>query len=245
MKNYLSFGGGVNSVALYLLMEEMGIEFEAVFVNHGGDWPETYEYIDYFIATGRPVTILLPTVRTRTKRVFHNIVDYFEYMNVLPTKNPKRRFCTARFKASVLDEYHKTPCFVFIGYAFDEAHRAVISSSRGSEYRWPLIEHKITRQKCVDMIKAAGLEVPRKSGCYICPYQGRREYQELRKKHPELFCRAQKIEASQNARITRDGRPWKPYFLAGNRPLLEIINDKQSALPGMEELEYPPCQCGL
>lgn len=35
MKNYLSFGGGVNSVALYLLMEDMGIEFEAVFVNHG------------------------------------------------------------------------------------------------------------------------------------------------------------------------------------------------------------------
>ena len=245
MKNYLSMGFGWNSVALYLWLEDNGIDFEAVFVDHGGDWPETYDYADYFIATGRPVTVLRPTVRTRAKRVFHNIVDYFEHMNVLPTKNPKRRYCTARFKSAVLDEYQETPCFVFIGYAFDEAHRAVISSSKGKEYRWPLIEHEISREGCKDIILAHGLELPRKSGCYICPYQGRKEYQELRKKHPELFCRVQKIEAAQNARITKDGRPWKPYFLAGNRPLSVVANDKQAALPGMESMEYPPCQCGL
>ena len=39
MMNYLSMGFGVNSVALYLLMQDLGMEFEAVFVNHGGDWP--------------------------------------------------------------------------------------------------------------------------------------------------------------------------------------------------------------
>lgn len=245
MKNYLSFGGGVNSVALYLLMEQMGMEFEAVYVDHGGDWPETYAYVDYFIATGRPVTVLRPTVRTRARRVFHNIVDYFEHMNVLPTKNPKRRYCTSRFKSAVLDAYQETPCFVFIGYAFDEAERAVISSSKGREYRWPLIENEITRQGCIELIKANGLNVPRKSGCYICPFQGRREYQELRAKHPELFCRVQKIETAQNQRFTKDGKQWKPYFLAGNRPLAEIVNDKQAALPGMESMEYPPCQCGL
>ena len=60
MKNYLSFGAGVNSVALYLLMQDLGIQFEAVFVDHGGDWPETYEYVEYFVATGRPVTVLTP-----------------------------------------------------------------------------------------------------------------------------------------------------------------------------------------
>jgi 3'-phosphoadenosine 5'-phosphosulfate sulfotransferase (PAPS reductase)/FAD synthetase len=25
-----------------------GIDFEAVFVDHGGDWPETYEYVEMF-----------------------------------------------------------------------------------------------------------------------------------------------------------------------------------------------------
>ena len=31
MKHYLSFGGGVNSVALYLLMKKLNMDFEAVF----------------------------------------------------------------------------------------------------------------------------------------------------------------------------------------------------------------------
>jgi tRNA U34 2-thiouridine synthase MnmA/TrmU len=33
MRNYLSFGGGVNSVAMMLLLLDEGIEFEAVYVN--------------------------------------------------------------------------------------------------------------------------------------------------------------------------------------------------------------------
>lgn len=32
MKNYLSFGGGVNSVAMMLLLLDEGVEFEAVYV---------------------------------------------------------------------------------------------------------------------------------------------------------------------------------------------------------------------
>jgi len=80
MKNYLSMGFGVNSVALYLLMQDLGMEFEAVFVNHGGDWPETYEYADYFIGTGRPVTVLKPKVRAKSGREFEDLVEYFEYL---------------------------------------------------------------------------------------------------------------------------------------------------------------------
>ncbi|MCK4793774.1 MAG: hypothetical protein KAV87_59145, partial [Desulfobacteraceae bacterium] len=76
MKNYLSMGFGWNSVAYYIMLQNMGWTagkpdgdkcFEAVFVNHGSDWPETYEYADYFIATGRPVTILTPQVNTVEK----------------------------------------------------------------------------------------------------------------------------------------------------------------------------------
>lgn len=241
MRNYLSMGFGVNSVATHLLLDEQGIEFESVFVNHGGDWPETYAYADYFVSKGNKVTILKPKVRSRSGREFDNIIDYFEYLKVLPSKSPKRRFCTARFKSAVLDSYQETPCFVFIGYALDESKRAVISSKNGREYRWPLIEAEMTRQDCIDYIKSKGYEVPIKSGCYICPFQKVKDYKELRKKHPELFCRAQKIEAEQNKRITKDGRPWKKYYLAGNAPLIEI--ERQGVL--FEQDEYPPCLCGL
>ena len=170
MKNYLSMGFGVNSVALYLLMQDLGMEFEAVFVNHGGDWPETYEYADYFIGTGRPVTVLKPDVGTVEGVRFDNLIGWFQHRKLLPSR--KNRVCTDRFKVQVLKKYQKTPCTVHIGYAADEAHRAKIYSDKGVEHRWLLIEHDIDRQGCIDLIKNHGLMVPRKSGCYICPFQG-------------------------------------------------------------------------
>ena len=50
MRNYLSFGGGVNSVAMMLLLLDEGVEFgpgkdaEALYV-WMPDWPETHEYL--------------------------------------------------------------------------------------------------------------------------------------------------------------------------------------------------------
>lgn len=239
MKNYLSFGGGINSVALYLLMQDLEMDFEAVFVNHGGDWPETYEYVDYFIGTGRPVTVLKPDAGTVEGIRFDNIIDWLDHRKLTPSR--KNRICTDRFKVQVLKKYHKTPCTVHIGYAADEAHRAVIHSEKGVDFRWLLIEHDIDRNGCIDLIKSKGLTVPRKSGCYICPFQGIREFKELRGKHPDLFCKAMKLEHQQNQRITKDGRKWKPYYLCG-APLTRI--DEIQFLPGFGE-EYPPCLCGL
>lgn len=45
MKQYLSYGGGVNSTALLLHFIDHGVDFEAVFANHETDLPETYEYV--------------------------------------------------------------------------------------------------------------------------------------------------------------------------------------------------------
>lgn len=245
MKNYLSFGGGVNSVALYLLMEQLEMDFEAVFVNHGGDWPETYEYVDYFISTGRPVKILKPDVGTVEGKRFDNIIDYMTFRKLVPSR--KNKMCTDRFKVVPLQKYQKAPAYVHIGYAADESHRAKITHQKGFENRFLLIEHDITRQGCINMILAAGLLVPRKSGCFICPYQGKAEYKELRRTHPDLFCKARSLEETQNARITKEGNQWKPYYLCG-KPLGKLVSEaeeNQKVLPGMEHMEYPPCQCGL
>lgn len=239
MKHYLSFGGGVNSVALYLLMEQLDMDFEAVFVNHGGDWPETYQYVDEFIASGRPVTILKPDVSTVEKKHFSSIVEYCEFRTVTPSRSS--RWCTDRFKVKPIYDYVDTPCWMHLGFDAGEGRRAVMNLHKGAENRFLLIEHEIDRAGCVDMIKQSGLPVPRKSGCYICPFQGRQGFLELRRDHPELFCRALKMEEAQNARTTKDGRRWKQFHLA-SVPLGKI--DSQCPLPGFQK-EYPPCQCGL
>ena len=81
MRNYLSFGGGVNSTALYFLMMDMGIEFEAVFVDHKCDWPETREYVREF-SKRYPVTILTPQVEGR----FESLYDYMWHYRMIPSR---------------------------------------------------------------------------------------------------------------------------------------------------------------
>ena len=63
MRRYLSFGGGVNSTALYILLEQEGMEFEAVFAHHGADWPETYGHIQR--AQGREPLYLAHEIPSR------------------------------------------------------------------------------------------------------------------------------------------------------------------------------------
>ena len=241
MKNYLSMGFGVNSVALYLLMEQLGIDFEAVFVDHGADWPETYEYVDYFIGTGRPVTILHPEVQG-TK----SLLSHCDKYRMIPSR--QQRWCTDKWKVRPLMAYFRRPCFSHIGIDAGESHRAKISSNAGIEQRYLLIEHGLDRQACIRLIEQAGLRNPGKSGCWFCPFQRIGQWRKLRKTHPDLFCKAIQMEKVQNEGRRERGKN-KPFnFVREDLPLTSLISvgrELQRALPGMEHIEYPPCQCGL
>lgn len=234
MRNYLSFGAGINSVALYLLMQDLGMDFEAVYVNHGGDWPETYAYLEMF-RKEHPVTVLTPDVQGVS-----SLLDHCRNKRMIPSR--MKRWCTDKFKIRVMAKYYEKPAFVHLGIDAGEPHRAKMSGVAGQENRYMLIEEGIDRAGCERIIKEHGLPIPMKSGCWFCPFQRQGEWRRLRKEHPDLFCDAQKLEDTQNQ--DRHERGKQPIFLS-SRPLSEIVNDKQTALPGMESIEYPPCQCGL
>ena len=202
MKNYLSFGGGVNSVALYFLLKEQGIEFEAVYVDHGCDWPETREYVRQF-AERFPLTIINPNVRSREGKIFNNLFDYCYFKRVIPSV--KHRWCTERWKVKVIEQYVEKPCFVLLGIDAGESHRARIGSNNGMENRYPLIEAGINREKCKDLIRKHGYEVPQKSGCFFCPYQRITQIRRLRYKHPDLICKIRELESRVSKKV---GRPF-------------------------------------
>ena len=47
IRHVLSFGGGVNSIALMVVLLREGLPFdEAVFADTGGEVPETYQYVE-------------------------------------------------------------------------------------------------------------------------------------------------------------------------------------------------------
>ena len=251
MRNYLSFGGGVNSVAMYLMLVSQGWEpgnsekgFEAVFVDHGTDWPETYEYVDMF-KKSYPLTVLKPAQRgSRPKgnydTIYDNLYEHSWAIKMFPSR--VSRWCTHKFKSLVLTRYHKKPCFVMIGYDYSERHRATISSRHGQEFRWPLIENEIDREGCKKIIKDAGLLIPMKSGCYICPYQRVGQLRELRKKHPNLFCKLEQLEDRNNAERKRLQKA--PYY-SFKKPVRIVAEKNINQKKLFSDDEYPPCECGL
>lgn len=241
LKNYLSFGGGVNSVALYLHLIEQGIDFEAVFVNHGTDWPETYEYFAMFQEwiEGKwypKITVLKPNVQGSDTLYDH----CWKYM-MIPSF--MRRWCTDKFKVSVLHKYFKPPAFEMVGIDADEIRRAKIQNRKGFDMRYPLIEADIGRAECKEIIKKHGLPIPMKSGCYICPFQRVIQWKELRRKHPELFCKAAQLE--QRNIDYRIERGKKPIFLNQNSKASLRVIVQEDQTPVFEQDEYPPCRCAL
>ena len=248
MRNYLSFGGGVNSVALHLHLIDLEIEFESIFVHHNTDWPETYQYLELFQGWLEkngypPITILIPDVEpTEKTEGFDDLYQYCLYKKIIPNYF---RWCTDKFKLRTIYRYVKTPCFMMIGFDYDEQHRARINHKNGVENRFPLIESEIGRKDCEKIIRDHGLPIPQKSGCFICPFQKVKDFKELRKRHPDLFCKATVLEdlVREHYNLQRGLNNKTPVFLKGNATLKSIIDEKQSKL--WNDDEYPPCECML
>lgn len=249
MKNYLSMGFGVNSIADYLWLSDHGIEFEAVFCDTGCEWPETYSYIKHFMtamkgANKPKITILSPTKSNAlydpAVRPYSDLYSFYWDKRSAPSR--KYRDCTDKFKIRPKEKYFEKPCFNYISIDYGESHRARISSAKKIESRYNLIENEIDRDGCKDIIKHFGFPVPPKSACFVCFNMKVAEWRTLRTEHPNLWCMALALENRQNNRRINEGL--KPIGLSGGRKrITSVINENQ--LPVFEQDEYPSCHCGL
>lgn len=227
MKQYLSFGGGVNSTALLLLLTDRGEEFETVFVNHGGDYPDTYKYVDYLRDQGFEITEIIPNYRG-----CNTLYDYCIQRKIIPVA--QFRWCTQHFKIVPYYDYIKSnlPCKSFIGFDAGEERRVERNKTRKFRYKiehqikneYPLYDSKIDRDGCIDLIKEHGLKVPPKSGCYFCPFQTKNEYRQLFLRHPNLFKKV--VELEDNAVTTNK------IYICGKRPISDIAMAHTPSLTG-------------
>lgn len=201
IKNYLSHGGGVDSTAQMILMINNNIEFESVFVNHGGDYPETYKYIEYLNDNGYKITTIKPDYYG------HNTIEsWCLEKKVIPTQ--KGKVCAHRFKIEPIQEYVANPCFMYIGFNIDEYKRTYNQKlHKGIINRYYLIEQNIGRNQCVKIIESAGLKVPQKSGCWFCPSASGNEIRNLQKNYPDLFNRRRNLELNCKKKMYISDKP--------------------------------------
>jgi len=79
------------------------------------------------------------------------------------------------------------------------AHRQALQSN-------PLIDLRLTRRMCHDIIADAGLPDPPKSSCYFCPFHSPKAWMTLRAEHPDLFAKAVELETRLNVKRNAEGR---------------------------------------
>jgi len=184
MDYYISYGAGVNSTAMTLLLLSKGLRYPIVFADTGGEWPETYDYIEMFKE-------FLQREFDATVDVVRKEPSLYDYLySIACTPSLTSRMCTNGWKVRPIQK--KYPDRVpIIGWTAEERRRV----RRARRQFWaPLYEKGITRADCAKIIKQFGLTVPIRSSCWFCAFQSRRRWQVLKQRHPELFKKALELE---------------------------------------------------
>lgn len=189
----LSYGGGVNTVALMILVIERKLPLdEVVFADTGNEVPETYAHIPvtraYLEGQGIPFRVV-------TKKNGKSLYQASWDRRVIPSA--MWRWSTREFKIRPIYAYYRslaTHVNQYMGIAYDEWHRMKDSLVSYVTNLFPLVEWKMTRQDCVQVIQKAGMPVPVKSGCYFCPFNSLERWKWLLENHPDLFEKAVVLE---------------------------------------------------
>lgn len=228
-RKVLSYGGGIDSFAMLVDAVQRGEKPDLVVFadvtdrnrEDPGEWPETYSHIErvaipYCNQHGIPF-VWLHTDQSPV-RGHRSLYAYLRSLNAMVGRTS--RMCTVaakveRVAAFLAAEFPRETVEVWIGFEAGEEDRAdkdphAVGSSakRASKAslrvsRFPMIERRICRCRAVELIRAAGLEVPPGSACVYCPFSSRGDFQRLDEKHPTQFVSVRTLESS--AKKTRSG----------------------------------------
>ena len=223
----LSFGGGTQSTAMLLMIEEGTLPRPdvVIFADTGSELPETIEHIEQVAKPYIENVLKLPFIIARS----HRAPLHGDYMRLKAIPIVGVRSCTGNFKIDpqrreirkiVGNGRGKLLAQCWLGITTDEARRKPAEKDPREplwiEKTYPLLDLIPTsRDECIALNEKHGWNVA-KSGCFCCPYQGTKTWQELKRDHPDLFAIALEME-----RIKQENKPGR-MGLHQDKPLSTI-----------------------
>lgn len=198
MPNILNYGGGTQTIAMCVLVGRglLPRPDAIIAADTGREMPTTWQYLDEHI---RP---MLDAVGLQVHVAPHGLatVDIHAHNGdlLLPafTRTGKlQTYCSTEWKRRVVERYARRvldiqgPLVHWIGFSLEERQRVKGNDGR----RYPLLELMLTRADCERIISDAGLPLPRKSRCWMCPHQTNAEWREVRA-DPTLWARAVELD---------------------------------------------------
>jgi hypothetical protein len=203
----LSYGGGVDStaIALLILQEKLERPDYIVMVDTGYEKASTWKYINEVVQpkltqANIPITIIHTNDYSSNALIDRNgmVVIPAHYRREDGKIGKMRTWCNGGWKSKVANRWMRQRGIQraqqWIGFSADEERRKIVSNVKWIEYRYPLIELGYDRNDCIYQLGQAGWPMPPRTSCYFCPQQTNRQWQELANREPEEFERAVAIE---------------------------------------------------
>ena len=191
---WLSYGGGINSTALAILLIEnklpQYVPFRVLFSDTGNEKDETYNFIEkefkpYLTKKGVRLEVVKPA---------ETVLEQWQRLKV--TGSRIIRSCTKNAKIKPINSYinENGGGQQLIGIDAGEWHR--VRNDKNKHY--PLVDLNIDRKKCVEIIRSAKLSIPTKSGCWCCPFSRVAEIINLAQSDPCKFSKIENLEKIAN-----------------------------------------------
>lgn len=177
---------------VYLIKNKLPLD-ECVFADTGAELPETYQAVNqadnYLKARELKLTIV--------KSANSTLYETCKRRKVIPSKI--WRWSTRDYKITPIHRYYRSlGCHIYeyLGIDYGEIERVKPSKEPYITSIFPLVDNKLTREDCINLIKEAGLKVPVKSGCFFCPFHSIQSWKWLYENHHDLYLRAMRLEES-------------------------------------------------
>ena len=242
-----SYGGGVQSVAIAVLIREGALpkpDF-AVIADTGREVQTTWNYLrdvvtPYLAPIGLSIAIAPHTLASRD-------IEGPTGLTLMPAwvKDGGRLpgYCSGTWKRDVCERWIRlqgvTECDCWIGYSLDEMWRVKADHRHWCRYTHPLIDLRLYREQCKTIIAKAGLPPADKSRCWQCPHQTPEEWQQIRER-PDEWAAALAVEKAVN---DADHEQTGLYLYRGRVPLemADFAADSQQLEPLFRGCEGGSC----
>lgn len=207
METWISYGGGVQTFGMLVMAKNGDLPFQidgCIFSDTMAEFPETYEHIETHAKTICE-EMGIPFVKVCLEP---GIIEGYKEKNALPL--PGFRSCTGNYKVRPIKTFFRerfaneiknnrgeAVVRCLIGISTDEASRVVPREQQKPKYMenlFPFIDLDMSRKDIITYIEESGYPVPRKSGCFMCPYGNLKGFVNLRVGYPDLFQIAVEME---------------------------------------------------
>jgi len=253
----ISLGWGIQSftLAAMVALGELEQVDAAIHADTTHERSATYEFAKrwtpWLEVHGVKVVIVNDAKQAQTVTTFKTDIPAFT-ATLSANGGMLRRQCTQRWKIYPMrrwigEELRRTnltrrPGVVeqWIGISLDEAERMKQSDVAYIIHRWPLIEHRMTRNDCARWLERHDLPIPTKSSCVFCPFHSRSAWLDMKAKGGQDWKNAIAVDE-----MIRDARP--PFSLFVHPDRIPLVGIKSQQDNGQLELWSEECSgiCGI